>query len=143
LRKSSRTRSQLLRKQKLRPSFKEREFGTTTERATAGFAIGSALSKLARENQGRAVGMLAGVHLIVLTEEGELALVRAAPTSYQESPRFPAIEGRTWNHPAMSDGILPAHLQRRGNSRVRLAQVGRTPEPSAREDSSQMSPFQP
>ena len=50
--------------------------------------------------------MLAGGHLIVLTEEGELALVRAHPTSYQEFARFPAIQGRTWNHPAMSDGIL-------------------------------------
>jgi hypothetical protein len=24
----------------------------------------------------------------------------------QEIPRFPAIKGKTWNHPAMSDGIL-------------------------------------
>ena len=50
--------------------------------------------------------MLASGHLIVLTEEGELALVRADPTSHQEMTRFPAIEGKTWNHPAMSDGIL-------------------------------------
>ena len=50
--------------------------------------------------------MLAGTHLIVLTEEGELTLVHADPTSYQEFARFPPIEGRTWNHPAMSDGIL-------------------------------------
>ena len=48
--------------------------------------------------------MLTGGHLIVLTEEGELALVRADPTSYQEFARFPAIEGRT--RTAMSDGIL-------------------------------------
>jgi len=50
--------------------------------------------------------MLASGHLIVLTEEGELALVRADPKSHQEITRFPAIEGKTWNHPAMSDGIL-------------------------------------
>ena len=50
--------------------------------------------------------MLASGHLIVLTEEGELALVRADPASYQEIVRFPAIDGKTWNHPAMSDGIL-------------------------------------
>ncbi len=50
--------------------------------------------------------MLASGHLIVLTEEGELALVRADPKAHQEITRFPAIEGRTWNHPAMSDGIL-------------------------------------
>jgi outer membrane protein assembly factor BamB len=50
--------------------------------------------------------MLASGHLIVLTEDGELALVRADPNSHQEITRFPAIEGTTWNHPAMSDGIL-------------------------------------
>jgi outer membrane protein assembly factor BamB len=50
--------------------------------------------------------MLASGHLIVLTEQGELALVRADPQAHQEITRFPAIEGKTWNHPAMSDGIL-------------------------------------
>lgn len=50
--------------------------------------------------------MLASGHLIVLSEQGELALVRADPTAHQEITRFPAIEGKTWNHPAMSDGIL-------------------------------------
>jgi outer membrane protein assembly factor BamB len=50
--------------------------------------------------------ILASGHVIVLTEQGELALVRADPTAHQEITRFPAIEGKTWNHPAMSDGIL-------------------------------------
>ena len=50
--------------------------------------------------------MLASGHLIVPTEQGELALVRATPESHQELARFTAIEGQTYNHPAMSDGIL-------------------------------------
>jgi outer membrane protein assembly factor BamB len=50
--------------------------------------------------------MLASGHLIILTEDGELALVKADPASHQELARFPAIEGKTWNHPAMSDGVL-------------------------------------
>jgi outer membrane protein assembly factor BamB len=50
--------------------------------------------------------LLAGAHLIVVTEQGELALVRADPAAHQEITRFAAIEGTTWNHPAMSDGIL-------------------------------------
>jgi outer membrane protein assembly factor BamB len=50
--------------------------------------------------------MLASGHLIVLTEQGELALVRADPKGHQEITRFSAIEGKTFNHPAMSDGIL-------------------------------------
>jgi outer membrane protein assembly factor BamB len=45
-------------------------------------------------------------HLIVLSEEGELALLRATPERHDELARFPAISGKTWNHPALADGIL-------------------------------------
>ena len=50
--------------------------------------------------------MLASGHLIVLTEDGNLALVRATPERHDERVRFPVLEGKTWNHPAMSDGFL-------------------------------------
>jgi outer membrane protein assembly factor BamB len=50
--------------------------------------------------------ILASGHLIVLTESGELVLVRATPDGHQEVVRVPAIEGKTWNHPALSDGYL-------------------------------------
>jgi outer membrane protein assembly factor BamB len=50
--------------------------------------------------------MLAGGHLIVVTEGGELALVRATPDGHNELARFPALDGRTWNHPAISGGYL-------------------------------------
>lgn len=50
--------------------------------------------------------ILASGHLIVLTESGELALVRAAPDSHQEVVKVPALEGKTWNHPAINDGYL-------------------------------------
>lgn len=50
--------------------------------------------------------MLASGHLIVLSEEGDLVLVRASPDSHQELARFPVLDGKTWNHPAMSDGYL-------------------------------------
>jgi outer membrane protein assembly factor BamB len=50
--------------------------------------------------------LLAGGYLIVLTEDGGLALVRATPDRHEEIARFQAIEGKTWNHPAMADGVL-------------------------------------
>ena len=50
--------------------------------------------------------VLANGHLIVLTEDGDLALVRAAPAAYQEVVRFSALSGKTWNVPAIADGIL-------------------------------------
>jgi outer membrane protein assembly factor BamB len=50
--------------------------------------------------------ILASGNLIVLTEEGDLALVRAAPDKHEELGRFSAIEGKTWNVPTVAGGIL-------------------------------------
>ena len=50
--------------------------------------------------------LLASGHLIVLTEDGHLALVQATPERHVEKGRFPVLEGKTWNHPAVSEGRL-------------------------------------
>jgi outer membrane protein assembly factor BamB len=50
--------------------------------------------------------LLAGQHLIVLTEDGDLALVRATPDRHEELSRFHVLEGKTWNVPAIADGYL-------------------------------------
>ena len=50
--------------------------------------------------------LLAGNNLIVLTEDGDLALVRATPDRHQELTRFPVLEGKTWNVPAIAGGYL-------------------------------------
>ncbi len=50
--------------------------------------------------------MLAGDQVIVLTEEGQVALVKATPERYEEIAKFDAIEGKTWNHPIIADGRL-------------------------------------
>ena len=50
--------------------------------------------------------LLASGHLIVTTESGEVVLVRATPERHTEVARFQAIEGKTWNVPAIDNGLL-------------------------------------
>jgi outer membrane protein assembly factor BamB len=50
--------------------------------------------------------LLAGEHLVVSTETGDVALVRATPERHEEIAKFSAIEGKTWNVPAIADGFL-------------------------------------
>ncbi len=50
--------------------------------------------------------ILAGNHLIVTSDQGDVALVKASPDGYTEVARFPALKGQTWNYPAIASGRL-------------------------------------
>jgi hypothetical protein len=44
--------------------------------------------------------------LLVIAEEGDLALVSATPNEFKELARVAAIEGKTWNHPVVVGDTL-------------------------------------
>lgn len=44
--------------------------------------------------------------LLVLSDQGELVLVAATPDQFKELTRFPAIKGKTWNHPVLVGDML-------------------------------------
>jgi len=44
--------------------------------------------------------------LLVIAETGEVVLVEATPEAHREVARFQALEGKTWNHPVVTQGKL-------------------------------------
>jgi outer membrane protein assembly factor BamB len=50
--------------------------------------------------------ILTNGHLIVTSDQGEVALLKATPEKYTEVARFTAVQGQTWNYPAIASGRL-------------------------------------
>jgi outer membrane protein assembly factor BamB len=44
--------------------------------------------------------------ILVLGEEGEVALVKATPDGFTELAKMPGLDGKTWNHPVVVGDLL-------------------------------------
>ncbi|MBX3743840.1 MAG: PQQ-like beta-propeller repeat protein [Verrucomicrobiae bacterium] len=58
------------------------------------------------ERYGHGQVLLVDEWILVTTESGEVALVEAKPEAFREVARFRALEGKTWNPPALAGDLL-------------------------------------
>lgn len=65
---------------------------------------GERLWKGGRYGHGQLI--LAGDTLIVLAENGDVVLVEASSTAFNQLSRFKALESRTWTHPVLAGSLL-------------------------------------
>ena len=86
----------------------------------------AAMAEMKRQTGARVLASQADA---VLLEDGELALVAATPDKFTELARFPALDAKTWNHPALVGDVL---LVRNGQEMAafRLSLAGRDGQPS-------------
>jgi outer membrane protein assembly factor BamB len=55
---------------------------------------------------GHGQALLVGDVIVMLSEQGELVLVEVSPKNYRELAHMQAIDGLTWNNPALSGSLL-------------------------------------
>lgn len=70
--------------------------------------------KWSRDGFGQGGTILANGHLVTLAENGDLVVVQASPTSYNETARTKAVAGKCWNNAAVANGRIYARSTREG-----------------------------
>ena len=74
--------------------------------AAVDLANGERKWKGGRYGQGQLVLLPDQDVLLVISEDGDLALVKAVPDGLTEIARVPALSGKTWNHPVLVGDVL-------------------------------------
>jgi outer membrane protein assembly factor BamB len=69
-------------------------------------ADGSRVWKGGRYGNGQLILLADQDLLLVISEEGALALVNATPGAFTEVATYPAVDGKTWNHPVVVGDTL-------------------------------------
>lgn len=69
-------------------------------------ATGKRRWKAGRYGHGQVLLLAEQRLLLVIAENGEAVLVSARPDQHEELGRFQAVNGKTWNHPAIARGFL-------------------------------------
>ena len=69
--------------------------------ACVDLATGERKWKKGRYGNGQVLLLPSGNQLLVISEYGELVLLRATPGDIVELARHRVLEGRTWNHPVL------------------------------------------
>lgn len=69
-------------------------------------ATGERKWKAGRYGKGQVVLLENPGLLLITTEQGEVVLLKASPDAHTELGRFKALEGKTWNHPAIAGDRL-------------------------------------
>jgi outer membrane protein assembly factor BamB len=61
--------------------------------------------------------------LLILSEQGQVVLVAADPSEHREIASFPALEGKTWNHPVLAgDRLYVRNSEEAAAYKVELSQ---------------------
>jgi len=77
-------------------------------------AIATGKEMWTEANFGPAGVLLAGDILLALNDRGQLVMVEASPTACKELGRSPAVAGKCWNHPVLSDGRIYVRSTKEG-----------------------------